>query len=132
MKKIFFILFLSCIVCYAEMPTIIGVGIFSDKTYRDNIYNYLVGKSSNCINRLVIKKEDYEIDLGTGTAYYIIKIQMHYLLSKLTDRKEVKQKILNIKNDNRTIGLEIGIYESNNDGVPGLCKPDRIKQWIKK
>lgn len=117
---------------FAEMPTIIGYGEFNDKPYRDNIYNWLVAKSSNCTNKLIIETGNYTVVPGSASAYYAIRVLMHYPLAKLSERTEVKMKIQNVRDNVKTTKLKMGIYSSNNDGIPGICQPDIIDEWILK
>lgn len=117
-------------IAYAEMPTIIGEGAWSNKAYRDNIYDWLVAHSTNAIREVNIIAEDW--DVNTDTPTYRIKIYINYPISKIGDRNAIKTKIINIRADVRTLFLHIGIYNSHNDNDPGLCQPDIINTWITK
>lgn len=133
MIKIILLLFL-CQIGYAVMSTVRGTIDCNDKNFRDTVYDFIVAKSSNCVNTyyMYVTKKDYDVAVGTTSAHYEVRFNTNFPLLQKNIWKALKTKVKNLIANGKINKIKVEIFDSHNDMIPGTCIPDFIEERIKK
>lgn len=115
-KKVTFFIF--CFLCissigHSEPLAIMGTIEFSTNTYRDNVYNFIISKSTNFWNGYSnVSKQNY-VKIGTNTVHNDITFDLR--IKTISEQKNIENYIKTIKSDNRIIRMYLKTHICNND-----------------
>lgn len=102
---------------------------FNNETYRDNVYLWVKVNSTDCIH-VIDKGEKYEVLCASGNVYGMKNALLYWNVSNKAVRDVYVTKMKNVKSNSKTLHLDIDVFPSHNDGVPGQCTPDTEMEHI--
>lgn len=129
MKKIiFFCLLIFSAQCFAVTPAFRGYVDLDNKTLLNTVYNLLVSYSTPSIGGYINKKS---VDL-VPSSYSVYRIEI-YDIFFLKDKKKREDIFDYLENCSKSHvnSLYIEAWDSNNDGAPGTCQPDKILKYYR-
>jgi len=104
---------------FAIMPTIRGFIDFDTKSVRDVYYTVASSYTSYCVSEKVLTKND--VEFATSTYHYTLNF---YFNMDTSNRRNIMENAVKVLSNSHIIKAYIEVWDSNNDGVPGLCQPD--------
>lgn len=125
MKKLILLLLFLTIRLNAEMPTVRGYVDFRTEALQNTFYNILDSNKVKCIQNAVA----YKINFSTKSIYRV-GFYMNFDLQYIADRNLIKQSTSTFKLNSNVAGYKFEVWESNNDGIPGQCQPDFIRELL--
>lgn len=129
LSSLLFLGLLSTNIYAAKMPTLMGELVVNSESYRDTIYNYLINNSTRAINVKEIRTFD---TIVASSSLYGIRFRVHFSNANMSFRTRAKNKVIQVRDDIRTVFMKIAVFFSSNNKTPGTCEPDIIGEWILK
>jgi len=122
------------LISWAKMPTVRGYVDFKTTDLQNTFYNLLNSKRTKCIDNALVEKQNVIVDISTGVTktIYRVTFYMNFNIQNISDRNQIKLSTTTFKINNNIVDYKFEIWESNNDGIPGQCKPDKIRELLLK